>query len=582
MPAGPPDFSPYGPVAFYSDKGSIEEFRELFKEANRLGFKIIVDFVGAHTGDLNGNRPLSDEEYLKMLLEIDGSTKERFVSVWERRLDHLNPATLTSLLWLMRFWVDLGAHGFRCDIAGTVPLYFWVQARQILSKLYPETELAWVAEWKEAPIAKAFDAIYAEDFYELLVKSSPSFLSILSEIDRVLSAIPGKLLLIFLDNHDKNWFWGTPVKLLGTVDGRYNPDKLKAHFLALYMALLLHKERVCIMEYTGNREAYREGIPFLKRPGPLNLSEKDLSDAEFANWHDTILGLVAEVVSKNGKVTPLKTNNPYIGEVVVEVDGKRILLKTNLTQGEWKAEIEEIGAAAPVLFETDSGQMLTTDVARVLNNLDIPGADGNRLMQRAGAIEQVRQSLEQAKALDETEGKLSLDEKIQLVSERHETSYEMMRERYGLDTLTYGITNSTTAKYIIKWLCDHGYLDSSKRFCDPCMGNGLLVHLAHVIAGADSTGYEIDPRIYQEAVKISHELSELGVVNPEHIHLIQADSSSESLKPYDVFYILPPWKDRVPDPYAGFVYNRTYESRGSHDSDRWYLSSKQLLCVSSS
>jgi len=148
---------------------------------------------------------------------------------------------------------------------------------------------------------------------------------------------------------------------------------------------------------------------------------------------------------------------------------------------------------------------------------------------------------------------LTLVDKIRIVCEKHQESYRTISKEYGLDPMIYAITHSDNAKYVVEWLYEHGYLDSDKQFCDPFMGNGLLVHLAHVITGADSTGYEIDPRIHQEGVRISDELSELGTVNPQHIHLIPGDSSYVSLlKSYDVFYILPPWSDGVPDPMRVF------------------------------
>lgn len=144
--------------------------------------------------------------------------------------------------------------------------------------------------------------------------------------------------------------------------------------------------------------------------------------------------------------------------------------------------------------------------------------------------------------------KLSLDEKIRIVSQKHNDSYSAIQREHNLDPFIYSISDPEGAKDIISWLCENGYLDSSKKFCDPFMGNGLLVHLAHVMTGADSTGYEKDPRIHQEAVRISTGLSELGVVDPERIHFVRGDSSSISLKQYDVFYLLPPWEDGIPDP----------------------------------
>lgn len=143
----------------------------------------------------------------------------------------------------------------------------------------------------------------------------------------------------------------------------------------------------------------------------------------------------------------------------------------------------------------------------------------------------------------------SLAEKTRLVGQIHEASYGAIQRERNLNGLIYSITAPEIAKGVIDWLHKNGHLDASKKFCDPFTSTGLLVHLANVMTGADSTGYEKDPRVFNEAVKISTKLSKLGVVDPGRIHFILGDSSRMPLSQYDVFYLLPPWEDGMPDPF---------------------------------
>ncbi|MEW6101298.1 MAG: sigma-70 family RNA polymerase sigma factor, partial [Candidatus Omnitrophota bacterium] len=142
---------------------------------------------------------------------------------------------------------------------------------------------------------------------------------------------------------------------------------------------------------------------------------------------------------------------------------------------------------------------------------------------------------------------MTLDARIQFVIQKHQESYGKMEKEYGLNPSICSLSEPVSA---IRWLLENGYLGPGKKFCDPFMGNGLPVHLAHIITGADATGIEIDSRIYEEAVKISDEFSELGLVDSKRIHLIQGNSRQVPLKDYDVIYLYPPWPDGVYDPMA--------------------------------
>jgi len=65
----------------------------------------------------------------------------------------------------MKYWVrDVGIDGYRCDVAGFVPVDFWNNVRRELDEIKPVFMLA---EWESRDLhAEAFDATYAWSWYE--------------------------------------------------------------------------------------------------------------------------------------------------------------------------------------------------------------------------------------------------------------------------------------------------------------------------------------------------------------------------------------------------------------------------------
>jgi alpha-amylase len=135
--------------------GNLEDFKRLVGSAHGMGFKILVDWVGNHTGwDHRWTREHPD--YYKK----DSSGNFYDSNGWNDviDLDYSNPALREAVIQAMLFWVQqCDIDGFRCDMAMLVPLDFWKQAR---SRIDPVKKLAWLAECEEAAYHEAFDASY--------------------------------------------------------------------------------------------------------------------------------------------------------------------------------------------------------------------------------------------------------------------------------------------------------------------------------------------------------------------------------------------------------------------------------------
>jgi glycosidase len=135
--------------------GTVDDFKNLVNAAQKLGFKIIIDWVANHTGwDHRWTREHPDY-YVK---DINGNFTER--NGWDDVIDlnYDNPELRKAVIAAMKFWVDeCGIDGFRCDMAHLVPLDFWIEARTELDKI---KKLFWLAECEVVDYHQAFDATY--------------------------------------------------------------------------------------------------------------------------------------------------------------------------------------------------------------------------------------------------------------------------------------------------------------------------------------------------------------------------------------------------------------------------------------
>lgn len=109
--------------------GSMDDFRELVRECQSRGIRIMLDGVFNHVG--------RDSKY-EHLVARD--------SVFEGHgdlltLDHANPATADLVAEVMNFWLGEGADAWRLDAAYSVPIPFW---EQVTPRVYAAHPDAWI------------------------------------------------------------------------------------------------------------------------------------------------------------------------------------------------------------------------------------------------------------------------------------------------------------------------------------------------------------------------------------------------------------------------------------------------------
>jgi maltose alpha-D-glucosyltransferase/alpha-amylase len=143
------DISDFGSI--HPDFGTVDDFKLLLDAAHERGLKVIADLVMNHTSDqhmwFQESRNDPDSPYRDYYVWSDDPTKysdariifiDTEVSNWtfdpvagqyfwhrffsnQPDLNYENPAVAEEMLNVMRFWLDLGLDGFRCD---AVPYLF--------------------------------------------------------------------------------------------------------------------------------------------------------------------------------------------------------------------------------------------------------------------------------------------------------------------------------------------------------------------------------------------------------------------------------------------------------------------------
>ncbi len=155
--------SPYAVKDYYAinpDYGTADDLKRLISEAHKRDMKVIMDLVANHTAW--DSVLMAHPEYYKQ----DGAghvipPNPAWTDV--AGLNYNNPELRRYMIAMMKHWIDPAAFdfdGFRCDVAGEVPVSFWEEARAELVKTKPD--LMMLAEASKPDLmVRAFDIDYS-------------------------------------------------------------------------------------------------------------------------------------------------------------------------------------------------------------------------------------------------------------------------------------------------------------------------------------------------------------------------------------------------------------------------------------
>ena len=206
--------------AVNSEFGNMDDFKFLVKEAHKLNMRVIIDWVANHSSP--DNVWLTEQGNLDWYtLDSSGNVQPTIGTDWwdVADLNYDNPMMRKEMISSMKYWLtEADIDGFRCDVAGWVPMDFWLEARAELEQVKP---IFMLAEAEEVQMHKAFEMTYGWNFHHIMndiAKGKKDATAVSEYIN--MNKYPGTAYRMhFTSNHDENSWNGTEMERMG--DARF-------------------------------------------------------------------------------------------------------------------------------------------------------------------------------------------------------------------------------------------------------------------------------------------------------------------------------------------------------------------------
>ena len=274
--------------------GTMEDFKSFLATAHDLGLKVILDWVANHTSrDANWWKEGKTDWYV-----MDESTGLPIVEYdWTdiAKLNYKNEDMRNAMIDALKFWVELGLDGYRCDVAMNVPGDFWKRAWEEVRAINPDVYL--LAEGEEQWLHESgFEATYAWELHHIFnamakggsetknvagdgtIKTDAKSVADLKEYlerDDVKYPAPA-MRLMFTSNHDENSWAGTEFERMGD-----------AHKTFAALTFVLPKSQPLL--YTGQEIGLNRRLAFFEKDSVV-----ELVDLEYGKeYRDFYKGLIA-------------------------------------------------------------------------------------------------------------------------------------------------------------------------------------------------------------------------------------------------------------------------------------------------
>ena len=298
--------------------GTLNDLKALVKDAHQRGMHVIIDWVANHTAWDNVWVKEHPDWYKK---DQNGNFVSPFDWTDVISLNYDNKDLRKAMINAMIYWVKKAdIDGFRCDVAGMVPVDFWDEARTALDKIKPVFMLA-EDEDNVALVKYAFDMNYAWKMLHLMndiaqgKKKAADIWDYLKWNNETFD--PDVYRMYFTSNHDENSWNGTAFERLG--------DAFKAFTVFDYtipgMPLI----------YNGQEAGNNKRLRFFEK------DTIDWSHLPYANFYTALNRLKAEnpVLANGksgGKLIPLSQGiNDQVFAFYREKEGKQIVVILNLS-----------------------------------------------------------------------------------------------------------------------------------------------------------------------------------------------------------------------------------------------------------
>ncbi len=200
--------------------GTLQEFKNLVQRCHQLGMKVMIDVVFNHTAHDSLLVRQHPEWFHQNAQGIPVTTVPEWSDVID--LKHPNRELTAYLVETLKYWVEFGVDGFRCDVASLLPLAFWEEARREVSTV--REGVIWLAEsvhtdfiidrrahglpaLSDGELYSAFDITYDYDIWPVWQRAMRAEIPLSSYLERLRlqdSIYPvNALKLRCVENHDQ-------------------------------------------------------------------------------------------------------------------------------------------------------------------------------------------------------------------------------------------------------------------------------------------------------------------------------------------------------------------------------------------
>ncbi|GAA4272610.1 alpha-amylase family glycosyl hydrolase [Aquimarina gracilis] len=321
--------------------GTLEDFRELVKTAHDNGIYVILDWVANHTGWDHVWLKEHPEYYTK---DKEGNITHTVDTDWTdvADLNYDNTEMREQMRKDMMYWVkEEGIDGFRCDVAGMVPVDFWDKTVAELKKI---KLLFMLAEgWEPELMVHAFDMGYGWDTHHKMndiaqgKANAKEWDKRMIQIDTMYAK--DDILMNFTSNHDENSWNGTVQERMGDAAAMFSALSYVAPGMPLIYSgqeydmdkRLLFFEKDTIIKKKG------KFFPLYEKLGKLKNTNPALNGGKNAASYTRIK------TSDDAKILAFKR----------EKEGNKVVFIANMTKEAVKASIEYQGKFKDYLSETE-------------------------------------------------------------------------------------------------------------------------------------------------------------------------------------------------------------------------------------
>lgn len=273
--------------------GNLEDVKNLVDTAHKNGMYVILDWVANHTGWDHVWLKNHPEYYTKNEKgEITHTVGTDWTDVADLNYDNLEMRA--EMLEDMKYWLkEVNVDGFRCDVAGMVPVDFWENTVVELKKIKPVFMLA--EGWNPNLLENAFDMGYSWDTHHRMNAIAQGKETVknwderMAQIDTLYQK--DDILMNFVTNHDENSWNGTIKERMGDA----SEVMLALSYCAPGMPLIYSgqeydmNKRLLFFEKDTISKIKGKVWPLLVKLGELKNNNKALSGGKNAASYNRIL-----------------------------------------------------------------------------------------------------------------------------------------------------------------------------------------------------------------------------------------------------------------------------------------------------